>query len=930
MKVKILVSYLFLLTSIAAVHAQCNISILNVVNDTMKIPCGAMVDLERDTLGQYAIYQDFNAGSVGLGWQTTSSAMLNNPCGFKNSTYLWFGNAATAPRNLATLPMDLSCGGDICFELKFAIQGQSSPCEGPDLPGEGITLEYTTNGTNWTTIFYFQPNTNGNLNAASPNSGDYTAWATYCYPIPPGAMTATTQIRWMQYASTSSGFDHWGLDSITISTNCGAVDNLWSTGDTTQFTNVGPSLADSSYWVRRIVGVGSSSPDTCFDTVIVSPQAPLVELATDFNPYCIGAEVGIDTTNPQYLDSNVSYIFNWGGSIPVDSSSVSYGQIDSLAYQGFVTYTLQHPQHAVCHATDTLDITIQNNLSWNNYQVNDEKCDRSDGLVFAAVNGATNGNAMSYIINGVAYPMAYLNNVSAGTYYIEAIDQNNGCKIDTTLVVDEINGVVIDSLSVFSPECFREGPVGSVYIAVDSAIGNNVTYQYFLNSALFQTTQDDSLNNLPQGFYTVVAQDQYCKDTSYFNVSSPDTVKFVDSLFTVDICKITPTAQYFGAQGGIPPYNFNYNAPLLVQSDVDTTMEFWVTDNVDCRSDTLSMTFRVPNPIQIDPFAGLACPWDSMLVHAAANGGIGNYEFQWSNGQTDSAITVQVNDGINYWVKVSDGCVYPETMYPVISVHPVTDRPLELDLKLCEDESNEFLLPSGQSQYWTAVNGDTFTTRVTELTFSDTGIQNVWWQFMSNDGCIVNGDTSFTVIPNPIADFTFVDTFRVQYVNSDVLFENMSENYIQSDWYVNNQWAGDPNDLDYYFEEHGRQRIRLEIENELGCWDSAYSELFIYPLGEVYIPTAFSPNGDGLNDEFKAVIPETSGKFFMRIYNRWGEEIFYSNDPTIGWDGNMPDGSLAPKEVYTYRVWVAAPERSNGFREEYIGEVTLLRDASLD
>ena len=172
--------------------SQCNVSISAGSNS---IVCGDTISLlATGYSGLPVMSNDFNLGNAGTGWNTTTAATYTNPCGLGNgSFYLWMGDQSPAPRSLSTVGYDLSCGGEVCFDLKFAIQSDPSPCEGPDQPNEGVDLMYSiNNGLTWVSIFYFEPDQNGNLNAAYPNAGDYTAWTNYCFQIPPAAQTANT------------------------------------------------------------------------------------------------------------------------------------------------------------------------------------------------------------------------------------------------------------------------------------------------------------------------------------------------------------------------------------------------------------------------------------------------------------------------------------------------------------------------------------------------------------------------------------------------------------------------------------------------------------------------------------------------------------------------------------------------------------------
>jgi gliding motility-associated-like protein len=166
-----------------------------------------------------AINNDFDAGSAGTGWNSTVTASFSNPCdpSIDGGTYMWMGNSAPHPRIIETIPLDLSCGGEVCFWLDFATQGNTSPCEGIDLPDEGVFLEYSINGgASWVTMEYFGPAGVGNNTNSGGTDPQMTAWNQYCYTIPAAAQTASTMIHWAQTGSSGLNNDHWGIDNVTI------------------------------------------------------------------------------------------------------------------------------------------------------------------------------------------------------------------------------------------------------------------------------------------------------------------------------------------------------------------------------------------------------------------------------------------------------------------------------------------------------------------------------------------------------------------------------------------------------------------------------------------------------------------------------------------------------------------------------------------
>ena len=88
----------------------------------------------------------------------------------------------------------------------------------------------------------------------------------------------------------------------------------------------------------------------------------------------------------------------------------------------------------------------------------------------------------------------------------------------------------------------------------------------------------------------------------------------------------------------------------------------------------------------------------------------------------------------------------------------------------------------------------------------------------------------------------------------------------------------------------------------------------------IWIPSAFTPNSDGLNDIFYVMGLVSNEKFSFEIYNRWGERLFATNDPTIGWDGSY-QGQIVQDDVYIYKVFCMVNSK---YFAKY-GSVSLLR-----
>lgn len=113
---------------------------------------------------------------------------------------------------------------------------------------------------------------------------------------------------------------------------------------------------------------------------------------------------------------------------------------------------------------------------------------------------------------------------------------------------------------------------------------------------------------------------------------------------------------------------------------------------------------------------------------------------------------------------------------------------------------------------------------------------------------------------------------------------------------------------------------QLYAINDLGCEALDTLHIRIKPA-ELLIPTAFSPNGDGVNDVYR-VVKENVSEFLFQIFNRWGEKVFETTDVEEGWDGVYKDVPQ-PMDVFTWQVWFKlSGSNQKKFKS---GNVTLVR-----
>jgi gliding motility-associated-like protein len=111
--------------------------------------------------------------------------------------------------------------------------------------------------------------------------------------------------------------------------------------------------------------------------------------------------------------------------------------------------------------------------------------------------------------------------------------------------------------------------------------------------------------------------------------------------------------------------------------------------------------------------------------------------------------------------------------------------------------------------------------------------------------------------------------------------------------------------------------------NQFGCIDTISKWIYIEPITTIFIPNAFTPNGDGTNDVF-GVKGINIREVKMHIWNRWGDKIFITEDGISNpWDGSVQNSShQAKQDVYIYEAIV-----TDVFNKEhrYVGRVSLVR-----
>ena len=177
------------------------------------------------------------------------------------------------------------------------------------------------------------------------------------------------------------------------------------------------------------------------------------------------------------------------------------------------------------------------------------------------------------------------------------------------------------------------------------------------------------------------------------------------------------------------------------------------------------------------------------------------------------------------------------------------------------------------------------------------------------------------VYPLPEANFTF-NPQPTTIVDPLINFTDQSINASQWNWdfQIGSSIIQNPT---FDFENAGTFQVELLVTSIDGCTDLAYNTVLIEDQFLVYVPNAFTPNDNGVNEMFLPVFYGSDPvNYDFYIFNRWGELIFDAHHPDVGWDGTY-NGVKSPEGVYVYKI--IARDQINGEMREFVGHINLIR-----
>ena len=311
--------------------------------------------------------------------------------------------------------------------------------------------------------------------------------------------------------------------------------------------------------------------------------------------------------------------------------------------------------------------------------------------------------------------------------------------------------------------------------------------------------------------------------------------------------------------------------------------------------------------------------------------GSGALNYYWTNNVTDGEPFFQISTTQIYQVTGVDqfGCFSQDEVQITLLENPIPTfsqdvfSSCEIPFKVTLDAMSSFDIAECN---WAFSDNTTVSDECNsvEAVFENVGC---YWAVLTvtySNGCENTAffDSIACVLPSPTAEF--FATPSVQEVNSDIFFFNTSQNATNYFWYFDDETpAGLSKDVTFQFEESGDYEVILVAVNEFGCVDTAKQIINVSNPVLLFVPNAFTPDGDAFNNEFKPVMATGFDpyNYELTIFNRSGEVLFVSKNANFGWPGTY-GGKLVPEGVY---VWQIQVKDEKGITEIHRGHVSLLK-----
>lgn len=609
------------------------------------------------------------------------------------------------------------------------------------------------------------------------------------------------------------------------------------------------------------------------------------------------------------------YLYSLNGGTP--QSSNTFGNLAAN------TYTITLTDALGCQGTTTAIVT-QGNFLESTVQITNPPCANiNDGVI--TITPTRGSTPYLYSLNAVTpVPGNVFSNNAPGSYTISFTDAI-GCTGTNTATLTTNSPITIGA-TVTEPLC-NGNANGTITFSVNGGVP---AYQYSKDAGVtYQTSA--TFNNLAANTYNFRIKDNVgCTKDTIIVLGEP-TVLTVSATNSTSTCNGNDGTISVSASGGTTAYTYSIDGTSF-QSSPDFTVSFGTYNNIQvkdangCLATTSAVVTLVDNMFVDAGLDTLICAEVVRTFDIQTNPGTSIYVWTTLAGALVDSIknpSVKPLDTTTYIVKATWGvCTKSDTVTIEVLRKPVANA--GPNARICIGDST---IITGSA---TNVSGPVFYLWAPANLVRDTSAQSTWaipdssqvYTLTVKDDYSCNfavTDQVTVFVQPPVPAFAGNDTIAVTGTPHTL----KGSGGVQYLWSVTNGNAtiNNPNAAMPQAILNSNSLFALKVTDIAGCigYDTVYVQ--IYDDARYYVPNSFTPNGDGLNDVFRAVPSGISRTEWFRVFNRYGEVVFETNQWLKGWDGTFK-GKLQPTGTY---IWAVKGYNSKGAPVEMKGTVNLIQ-----
>jgi gliding motility-associated-like protein len=827
---------------------------------------------------------------------TLSDTSIANPLSNTSSNITYYVNVSSGNCK-ASDTLNVTVGS-----LSLSAAATDVSCYGANDGTATVTIQspngnYTYLWSNNATTQNISNLTGGAYSVTVTQNGNCTASASATVQSPPQIVFAPPAVSNI----TCFGANDGSVD-ISAAGGAGGITYLWNTGaNTTAIT----SLAPATYTVT------ATDADNCTASVsaTVTSPAQLVLSPSSTNISCFGGSNGSAAVTPTGGTGNITYLWSGGQT----SSSINNQPVGN--------YTVTATDANSCSTSASFNLTSPALLTISAVGTDISCFGGSNGTVTTTTNGGAGNNTYLWSNNANT---ANLNNVPVNTYTVTVTDANN-CTASASATLTSPTALTI-STSTIDVNCFG-GNDGSASVTVNGGAGGT-TYLWSNGST------NSSISSLTVNNYSVTATDaNSCSISASVTITSPTQLTAV-ATGTDALCygASDGTAQVTAA-GSISPYTYlwsNNDVNAATSGLAANTYTVLVTDNHQCTA-SASVAISQPTPLQLVAIASdEICPDDDNgIINSNAQGSVPSYSFNLLlNGNSVASNATGYFSNLtpgSYTVVVTDAHNCTAQQNSTVLAAPPDIFTFFADSTSCygsdyNDGTITIIPVSNQNApYFYSVDG--LNSQLSGDFYNlSAGLHSV--TVVSNKGCVT--DTTLMVIEPALGTVDILPTDTTIQAGSNIQLVSTLTNYGAID-VVSYNWSPEsglscidcPNPVMYGYQSSNYVLTVLYGKN---CVATASTTIRVTGEPPVYIPNAFTPNGDGNNDVWM-IYGQDILTLELDLFNRWGEKVCTFTSQFDGWDGTYKQ-ILQPPGVYVYNASITF---LSGKKIQRTGSVTIVR-----